>query len=134
MAKKASFNVDGKQPERSSAVKERRPPPPSAGTRAASGGIRIGVSEVTDQGDIVTQDYSPTMMKKRKERTKEVLCFRCKCVLDNDRGRTVVNSIKCGKSKCPHWACYVCSGFTEQDILDDKAEWVCGCKAQKRRM
>lgn len=136
VAKKVSFDVDGKQPERSSVVKERRPPPPSAGTRAraTSGGIRIGVSEITDQGDIVTQDYSPTMMKKRKERTKEILCFRCKCVLDNDRGRTVVTSIGCGKTKCPHWACYVCSGFTEQDIRDDKAEWFCGCKAQKHRM
>ena len=137
VAKKVSFNVDGKQLERSSASKECRPPPPSAGTRAAratSGGIRIGVSEVTDQGDIVSQEYSQTTMKKRKERTKEVLCFRCKCVLDNERGRTVVNSTKCGKSRCPHWACYVCSGFTEEDILDDKAEWFCGCKAQKRRI
>eukprot|EP00966_Prymnesium_polylepis_P240276 5556583-Prymnesium_polylepis.1 len=61
VAKKVSFNVDGKQPERNSASEERRPPPPSAGTRAAkatSGGIRIGVSEVTDQGDIVIRDYS----------------------------------------------------------------------------
>ena len=80
----------------------------------------------------MSQEYSQTTMKKRKERTKEVLCFRCKSVLDNERGRTVVNSIKCGKSRCPHWACYVCSGLT--DILDDKAEWFCGCKAQKRRM
>eukprot|EP00966_Prymnesium_polylepis_P018324 422001-Prymnesium_polylepis.1 len=78
-----------KQPEKQKSGR----PPPSAGTRAAKaaksgkqGGIRISVSEVTDQGEIVTPDDAMVSMKKRKQPSREVLCFKCKCVLDNERG------------------------------------------------
>jgi hypothetical protein len=135
-------DVTGKQPEKQKSGR----PPPSAGTRAAKaaksgkqGGIRISVSEVTDQGEIVTPDDAMVSMKKRKQPSREGLCFKCKCVLDNERGRTVADSIRCGwssKTGCPHWACHVCSGFKpEDDMLADKATWFCGCKAlpSKRR-
>jgi hypothetical protein len=73
VAKKVSFNVQGEQPKKKK--ESDSPPPPSAGTRAAKaakpgrqgGGIRISVSEVTDQGEIVTQDHIPVSMKKRKQ-------------------------------------------------------------------